>query len=128
MNHGPSAVADRDVEGAYRYLLGRKIRTVFLIGAELGANAALVVATRVPVAGVVAIAPLSRRDALDPSRVLADVRSPLLFLAREADRDTNALAALASAARLVVVSDGDLVASPHAVATILKFLEDAAKP
>ena len=49
------AAADRDVEGAFRYLLGRKIRPVFLVGAGVSGTAALVVATRVPVAGVVTV-------------------------------------------------------------------------
>lgn len=60
--HGESAGAidpaasDRDVEGAYRYLLGRKIRPVFLVGVGVGATASLTVAARVPVEGVVTIA------------------------------------------------------------------------
>lgn len=49
------AAADRDVEGAFRYLLGRKIRPVFLVGAGISGTAALVVATRVPAAGVVTV-------------------------------------------------------------------------
>jgi alpha-beta hydrolase superfamily lysophospholipase len=46
------ATADRDVEGAYRYLLGRKIRPVFLLGTEATAAAMRAVAARVPTAGV----------------------------------------------------------------------------
>ena len=51
---GPAelAAADRDIEGAYRYLLGRKIRPVFLLGTAGTAAAARAVATRVPTAGV----------------------------------------------------------------------------
>lgn len=49
------AAADRDVEGAFRYLLGRKIRPVFLVGVGHGATAALLVGTRVPAAGVITL-------------------------------------------------------------------------
>ena len=48
-------LADRDVEGAYRYLLGRKIRPVFLVADGATARAALAVAGRVPTAGVVLV-------------------------------------------------------------------------
>jgi pimeloyl-ACP methyl ester carboxylesterase len=59
--HGESSgvpdatAADRDLEGAYRYLLGRKIRPVFLVATDASAAAALAVAARVPVAGVALI-------------------------------------------------------------------------
>jgi pimeloyl-ACP methyl ester carboxylesterase len=59
------AASDRDVEGAFRYLLGRKIRPVFLVGAGVSGTAALVVATRVPVAGVVTISSPPSYDRLD---------------------------------------------------------------
>ncbi|MCC6847800.1 MAG: alpha/beta fold hydrolase [Deltaproteobacteria bacterium] len=49
------AAADRDVEGAYRYLLGRKIRPVFLMGKGKGAAAVAAVAGRVATAGVVLV-------------------------------------------------------------------------
>lgn len=48
-------LADRDVEGAYRYLLGRKIRPVFLVAKGTSTSAALRVASRVPTAGVVLV-------------------------------------------------------------------------
>lgn len=48
-------LADRDVEGAYRYLLGRKIRPVFLVGKGGAASAVIAVAKRVPTAGVVLV-------------------------------------------------------------------------
>ncbi len=44
--------AARDIEGAYRYLLGRKIRPVFLVGTDATTAAAMKVAVSVPVAGV----------------------------------------------------------------------------
>ena len=48
-------LADRDVEGAYRYLLGRKIRPVFLVAKGTAAEAALRVASRVSTAGIVLV-------------------------------------------------------------------------
>lgn len=49
------AAADRDVEGAARYLLGRKIRPLFLVGKGATATAVARVAARVPTAGVVLV-------------------------------------------------------------------------
>jgi pimeloyl-ACP methyl ester carboxylesterase len=60
-----AGTADRDVEGAYRYLLGRKIRPVFLVAADATRPAALAVAARVPTAGVVLIG--SSGSVSDPS-------------------------------------------------------------
>jgi pimeloyl-ACP methyl ester carboxylesterase len=56
---GPAdhAAADRDIEGAYRYLLGRKVRPVFLLATERTAAAARAVAARVPAAGVRVVGP-----------------------------------------------------------------------
>ena len=75
----PGAVA-RDLEGAYRYMLGRKIRTVFLVGAGAGGTAALVLATRVPVAGVAAVAAPPVAGALDGAGALARLRLPVLVV------------------------------------------------
>ena len=74
------AASDRDVEGAYRYLLARKIRPVFLVGAGAGGAASLVVAARVPVEGVVVVS--SPATAATPDRsASADLRVPVLALA-----------------------------------------------
>src|SRR5438132_147816 len=54
------ATIDRDLEGAYRYLVGRKIRPIFLVGASMGGTAVLMVGGRVPVAGIATLsAPLA---------------------------------------------------------------------
>ncbi len=75
--HGASSgtpdarAASQDLEGAYRYLLGRKIRPVFLVASEAVAAAALDVAARVPVAGVVVIGAAPQRATVKvPMRVL----------------------------------------------------------
>jgi pimeloyl-ACP methyl ester carboxylesterase len=49
------ADADRDIEGAYRYLLARKIRPVFLVATAATASASHVVGSRVPTAGVLTL-------------------------------------------------------------------------
>ncbi len=79
------AAIDRDMEGAYRFLIGRKIRPVFLVGASMGGTAALIVAARVPVAGVATLsAPVAFRG-LDAAPVLSRLTTRTLFIAAEAD-------------------------------------------
>ncbi len=92
---GPAdpAAADRDLEGAYRYLLARKIRPVFLIGRGLGATASLQVATRVPVAGIAIIGD-PPKDSEGWRRTLGSQAIPILSIANAPDRDTAALATL----------------------------------
>jgi pimeloyl-ACP methyl ester carboxylesterase len=76
--HGSSAgavdlaAADRDVEGAYRYVLGRKIRPVFLLGTEATAGAMRAVAARVPTAGVLVASP--RDDGESLARQLSETQ------------------------------------------------------
>lgn len=84
--------ADRDFEGAYRSLLARKIRPVYLAGSGVGASAALVVAGRVPVAGVAVIGELPTAP-LDPRPVRASLRVPILTLPASV-RDADVGAAL----------------------------------
>jgi pimeloyl-ACP methyl ester carboxylesterase len=86
------SVIDRDMEGAYRYLLGRKIRPVILVGASMGGTAALIVAARVPVAGVVTLSsPLAFRG-LDAGSALGALRIPKLFIAATGDAPAAASA------------------------------------
>jgi pimeloyl-ACP methyl ester carboxylesterase len=76
---------DRDLEGAYRYLVGRKIRPIFLVGASMGGTAVLLVAGRVPVAGIATLsAPLTLGDR-DAAPVLPSLRGAKLFVAAEGD-------------------------------------------
>ena len=76
---------DRDLEGAYRCLVGRKIQPVILVGASMGGIAALLVAARVPVAGVATLSTPITLDALDADSILPEVRAPKLFIAAEGD-------------------------------------------
>jgi pimeloyl-ACP methyl ester carboxylesterase len=79
------AAADRDMEGAYRFLLGRKIRPVFLVGASMGGTAALIVAARVPVAGVATLSAPVAFQGLDAAPALPKLTSRKLFLAAASD-------------------------------------------
>jgi pimeloyl-ACP methyl ester carboxylesterase len=86
------AAIDRDMEGAYRFLIGRKIRPVYLVGASMGGTAALIVASRVPVAGVATLsAPVAFRG-LDAAPALAKLTTRKLFVAAEADQPAAAAA------------------------------------
>ena len=79
------ATIDRDVEGAYRYLVGRKIRPVFLVGASMGGTAVVLVAARVPVAGVATLSAPIVLGGLDLDPSLPLLRAPKLFIAAEGD-------------------------------------------
>ncbi|MEO6029197.1 MAG: alpha/beta fold hydrolase [Candidatus Binatia bacterium] len=50
-----STAIERDVEGAFRYMIGRKIRPTYLVSAASSAAAAMLVATRVSAAAVVLV-------------------------------------------------------------------------
>jgi pimeloyl-ACP methyl ester carboxylesterase len=66
------AAIDRDMEGAYRYLIGRKIRPVYLVGASMGGTAALIVAARVPVPGVATLSAPATFAGLDAAAAVAN--------------------------------------------------------
>lgn len=75
---------DRDLEGAYRFLLP-KVKKVFLVGASMGGTAAVRVAAGNPTAGVVSLsAPVAFRG-LDAGRAILEIRVPCLFIAAEGD-------------------------------------------
>jgi pimeloyl-ACP methyl ester carboxylesterase len=115
------AAADRDVEGAYRYLLGRKIRPVFVVGEGAGGGAALVVASRVPVAGVATLGRQPASDGPDARAALTALRVPALFLVHETDQDTKGAVAAIASSRIVVVPEPDLTASPRTVAALVEL-------
>jgi pimeloyl-ACP methyl ester carboxylesterase len=90
------AAAASDVEGAYRYMLARKIRPVFLIGEGASGPAVVSVARRVAVAGVVVVG-------ASPADAAADLAVPHLFLGGDArnlrDEDITTLVKFLSAAK-----------------------------
>jgi len=78
------AEIDRDLEGAYRFLEPRVTR-IFLIGASMGATASMIVASRLPVAGVVCLSgPVAFRG-LDAEQAAGKGKAPVLFIASEGD-------------------------------------------
>ena len=121
------AAADQDVEGAYRYLLGRKIRPVFLVGDGVGGSAALVVASRVPVAAVAALGRQPASDGPDPRATLASLRVPTLFVVHEGDQATKTLAAGVASSRVVVVPEADVVTSPRTAPALAELFDSTAR-
>jgi pimeloyl-ACP methyl ester carboxylesterase len=79
------AAIDRDLEGAYRYLLGRKIRPIYLVGASMGGTAALLVGARVPVAGVATLSAPIAFMGLDAAPALPKLTARKLFIAATDD-------------------------------------------
>ncbi len=84
------AAIDRDMEGAYRYMIGRKIRPIYLVGASMGGTAALIVAARVPVAGVATLSAPVAFQGLDAAAALPVLTGPKLFIAAADDRPAAA--------------------------------------
>jgi len=78
------AVIDRDMEAAYLYLKP-KVDRVALVGASMGGMAALVVAARQPVAGVIAVSAPTQFRGFDALAVVGRVTAPKLFIASSGD-------------------------------------------
>lgn len=121
------AAADRDVEGAYRYLLGRKIRPVFLVGDGAGGSAVLVVASRVPAAAVATLGRQPASDGPEARAAATSLRVPTLFLVSEADQDTKTLAATVPGSRVVVVPEADAMASARTAPALLELFDSNAR-
>ena len=131
------AAIDRDMEGAYRYLVGRKIQPIVLAGASMGGTAALIVASRVPVAGVITLSSPVEFRGLDASSAVKGVRARKLFIAAEGDgAAAEAVArftATASDPKVTKLVGGDahgtnLLTGPHAAEVreaMRSFLTDA---
>jgi pimeloyl-ACP methyl ester carboxylesterase len=126
---------DVDLTAALRYLrkeLG--IEKVFLVGASLGGTAALVVAAREPVAGVISISAPSSYLQMDALSVVGSISAPKLFITSVDDipaaRSEDELWAQAGAPRQRETYEGDahgtdLFASPSAQAfeqLLIEFL------
>ena len=77
---------DTDLTAALHYMrddLG--IDKVFLVGASMGGTAALLVAAREPVAGIVSISSPARYQLLDALNTVSLITSPKLFITSEDD-------------------------------------------
>lgn len=122
---------DTDLEAAYDYMRTTlNVGTVFLVGASMGGTASLVLASRVPVAGVVAISaegvfPPSPSDvpSLNAVDAVKNVRAPKLFITSEDDvpqaRSQEAMWEAAPEPKDQEIYDGnahgtDLFDTPHA--------------
>jgi alpha-beta hydrolase superfamily lysophospholipase len=108
----PSA-AGHDVEGAFRYLLARKIRPVFIIGDGVGGTAALTLAERVHAAGVVLLSSSSPADRTPPTVPTRALSVPV----RSAD-DWKTGPATGAA----------IFADPAALDALVRFLRDPSAP
>jgi pimeloyl-ACP methyl ester carboxylesterase len=104
--------ADTDLTAAYDYMRNTlHISRVFLVGASIGGTAALLVAARVPVAGVVSVSSLAQFEEMDALAVMPDIAVPKLFVASEDDvparRSLDDLVAAASVPKEQEVYEGD---------------------
>lgn len=91
---------DGDIAAAASFLRGYGADRIFLVGADLGGTAALRLAAREPVAGVVGLsAPLAARG-LSVEAQIGRITAPLLLVAGEGDAESaGAARALAARAR-----------------------------
>ncbi len=71
--------ADRDLEAAYGFMRSRVDR-IFIAGASMGADAAILIGAREPVAGLILISTPIRFRGLDVERAIGKVRAPVLFV------------------------------------------------
>jgi dienelactone hydrolase len=71
--------ADRDLLAAYQFLRPRVSR-IFIAGASLGAEAAILVAARDPVAGIICISTPVSFGGLNVQDAIRKVRAPILFV------------------------------------------------
>jgi esterase/lipase len=71
--------ADRDLLAAYLFMRPRVAR-IFFAGASLGSEAAILVATREPVAGLICISTPLSFGGLDVEHAVAHVHAPILFV------------------------------------------------
>jgi len=78
------AEIDRDVEGAYR-LLDPDAKRIFLVGASMGGTASLIVASRLPVQGIVNLSAPVAFQGLTAEQAIRQVKAPVLFITSEGD-------------------------------------------
>jgi dienelactone hydrolase len=76
--------ADRDLMAAYRFLRPRVSR-IFIAGASLGSEAAILVAAHEQVAGIICISTPTSFGGLDVTKAITQVRAPILFVTSKDD-------------------------------------------
>ncbi len=127
---------DTDLMAAYDYMrhtLG--VSKIFLVGASTAGTASLVVAARVPVAGVISISSPAQFQTLDALDAVSQISAPKLFITSKddvpAERSERDMLDAASEPKDAQVYDGDangtdLFAGPHGAELeqrLLEFLE-----
>lgn len=117
--HGQSADGDADLgkidldlEAAVTYARQRGYGRVYVVGASMGGTAALAVAGRQDLAGVVVMSSPEAFEGIDARAAVASVREPLLFIAATGDQPyRRAVEAMHEAApgskRLVLLPGND---------------------
>ena len=76
--------ADRDLMAAYQYMQPRVSR-LFIAGASLGSEAAILVAAHEPVAGIICISTPTSFGGLDVTKAITQVHAPILFVTSKDD-------------------------------------------
>ena len=127
-----STSLDSDMVAGARELLRRGAKRIILVGASMGGTAALVAATNIDVAGVVAVSAPREFSGLDALPAVRRLEIPVLFLAGRQDgefaRDARRLyrAANSRTKALVMVAGSehgtDLLEDPEARRALLAFL------
>lgn len=80
---------DLDLSAAIRYAVGQQAEKIVLIGASMGATAALKVAADQPVDGVVALSPPMVFRGLSSEKALPRISSPKLFLVSQKEMNVS---------------------------------------
>ena len=127
-----SMYLDGDMVAGARELLRRGAKRIILVGASMGGTAALVAATNIDVAGVVAVSAPREFSGLDALPAVRRLEIPVLFLAGRQDgefaRDARRLyrATNSQTKALVMVAGSDhgtdLLEDPEARRALLAFL------
>lgn len=115
--------ADRDLLAPYQFLRPR-VSQIFIAGASLGAEAAILVAAREQVAGIICISTPTSFSGLSVEPVISKVRAPILFVTSADDPlvadQPEILYKLATAPKAFEVYPGDahgtaILYGPHAM-------------
>jgi pimeloyl-ACP methyl ester carboxylesterase len=114
---------DTDLAAAYAYMHDTlHLSKIFLVGASMGGTASLLVASRVPVAGVVSISSPAQFELLDALATVGEIKAAKLFITSKddvpAERSQHDLLEAAVEPKDAEVYDGDahgtdLFAGPH---------------
>jgi pimeloyl-ACP methyl ester carboxylesterase len=87
-SRGDLGLIDLDLEAAVKFIRSLGVTKVVLVGGSMGGTAALVVASRTPVNGVVTVSAPASFEGLDARAAVPKLTIPALYIA--ADGDTSA--------------------------------------